>query len=501
MHVIIKNAGKGYYLTSLLGNLSACARCWDIKLMRQAAIFWFRQDLRLTDNPGLIAAARCGQVLPVYIFDNVSSVPLAIGSASKLYLHHSLASLDQALQHQLNFYLGEPSLIILQLLKQHKIVNVFWNRCYEPWYVAADELLVKQLRALKINYAIFNGAYLWDPTTISNASGSYYKVFAAYKRKVLAIAPSKPVLKPENLSLIKDVSNKTVLDDLLLLNSPQCWQHKIMHHWSYGESAAQQQLDKFINNALAGYKTARDYPAQQHTSKLSAHLHFGEISPQQIWAAVTNSLNCATVDGQHFLSELIWREFSCYLLTYFNRLPVDNLQNKFNTFPWRHDHCLLQAWQYGNTGYPLIDAGMRELWQTGYMHNRVRMIVASFLVKNLLLHWHYGRDWFWDCLIDADLANNSASWQWVAGCGVDAAPYFRIFNPISQGEKFDSQGEYTRKFVPELKNLADKYLFKPWAAPTTVLKVAGIILGDTYPYPIVDLAVSRQQALAAYKSL
>ena len=274
--------------------------------------------------------------------------------------------------------------------------------------------------------------------------------------------------------------------------------------WNIGEKAAHSKLDYFIEYKLDSYKTNRDVPKLSHTSMLSAHLHFGEISPIQVWEAVntTGKLNTKSdSDLEHFLSELIWREFSIYLLYHFENLHKDNFVKKFDNFPWQTNNKLLKAWQQGKTGYPIIDACMRELWQTGYMHNRVRMIVASFLVKNLNIHWHKGRDWFWDCLVDADLANNSASWQWVAGCGADAAPYFRIFNPITQGEKFDKDGEYTKKYLPELKHLPAKYLFKPWQAPDNILKAAKVNLGKDYPLPIVDLPTTREHALRAYEEL
>lgn len=272
--------------------------------------------------------------------------------------------------------------------------------------------------------------------------------------------------------------------------------------WHIGEKAASKKLSNFLEHGLLGYKEGRNQPASKHVSHLSPHLHFGEISPNQVWqeAQKTRSPRFAT-DLNHFLSELGWREFSYNLLFHVPNLPWKNFQKKFDSFPWQYNPKALKAWQRGQTGYPLVDAGMRELWQTGYMHNRVRMVAASFLVKNLLMHWHHGESWFWDCLVDADLANNSASWQWVAGSGADAAPYFRIFNPVTQGEKFDPDGIYTRALVPELGRLPSKYLFSPWKATDTVLKQAGVKLGVTYPKPIVDLAFSRERALDAYAML
>lgn len=471
-------------------------------MKQSTSIFWFKQDLRLSDNPGLMEASRLGTILPIYILDDLSPSPFKIGSASKVYLHHSLECLNKSLNNKLNLYAGNPKEIIFQLIKNYNIENVFFNRCYEPWQRSHDAVIEQMLSDLKINHAIFNGSYLWTPEEIKKADGSYYKVFGAYKKKVYFLEPRQSLPKPENLILIKDQNNKTTLNNLQLIPEHPWW-NKIKKHWTFGEKAAQNKLDIFLHNGLSGYKKGRDYPGGKQTSKLSVNLHFGEISPNQVWESINTigRFNASEEDVNHFLSEMIWREFSCYLLAHFKGLPSDNFQIKFNAFPWEHKDTLLKAWKIGNTGYPLIDAGMRELWQTGYMHNRVRMVVASFLIKNLMIHWHYGRDWFWDCLVDADLANNSASWQWVAGCGVDAAPYFRIFNPITQGEKFDSDGQYTRKFIPELKKLPSKYLFKPWEAPEKILKDAGIILGINYPKPIIDLKASREKALSAYQSL
>lgn len=471
-------------------------------MKQSCSLFWFRQDLRLLDNPGFLEASRLGKVLPIYILDDLSPSPFKIGSASRIYLHHALKALNASLHDSLNLYRGDPTKIILQLINKYKIQHIFWNRCYESSQVTHDEIIQTKLSALNLHYAVFTASYLWTPEEIKKEDGSYYKVFGAYKRKVHFLTPRKPLPAPKNLRLMKDDDNKTTLDDLGLLPKHP-WKNKIIEAGTFGEQAAQKKLSHFLDNGLAGYKKKRDYPGDNCTSKLSVNLHFGEISPHQVWDAVTTlgRVTAAEEDVDHFLSEMIWREFSCYLLVHFKGLPSDNFQAKFNAFPWRRQDKLLNAWKSGNTGYPIIDAGMRELWHTGYMHNRVRMVVASFLVKNLMIHWHHGRDWFWDCLIDADLANNSASWQWVAGCGADAAPYFRIFNPITQGEKFDKEGNYTRTFVPELKLLPDKYLFKPWQAPEKILREAGVILGKNYPKPIIDLKSSRESALSSYHSL
>lgn len=465
-----------------------------------ATIFWFRQDLRLSDNPGLIEAAKLGKIVPIYIWSHITDKQFKMGNASRVYLHHSLKSLDKSLKHTLNFYKGDPQKILKDLVKKHDIKNVFCSSCYEPWQVFKDAEIHKMLTSLHVNFRMFNGSYLWEPEKIKNTEGSYYKIFGAYKKKVYLFEPRKPFAKPKKLNLIRDSSNRITLKDLNLI-SDHTWERKIKNYWSFGENSAQKKLETFLNNGLLGYKKDRDYPGKENTSKLSVNLHFGEISPYQIWHKINKLSLVGKQDRVHFLSELIWREFSCYLMAYFKGLPSDNFQSKFDNFVWQYDTALLNAWKKGETGYPFVDAGMRELYETGYMHNRVRMVVASFLVKNLMIHWHSGRDWFWDCLVDADLANNSTNWQWVAGCGVDAAPYFRIFNPITQGEKFDPNGIYTRKFVPELRLLPDKYLFKPWTAPQKVLKASGVVLGKNYPKPIVDLLASRSRALEAYKNL
>ena len=335
---------------------------------------------------------------------------------------------------------------------------------------------------------------------ILKSDGTPYKVFTPYYRNGCLSAPSPrdPISKPDKLKLFFDTANKNSIDRAGLLPAVK-WYKQLEPHWNIGEKAAQKKLKKFTENSLYNYKKGRNFPALNSVSRLSPHLHFGEISPNQVWYAAKTNKDSDDLD--HFLSELGWREFSYSLLFHFPELPRKNFQSKFNQFPWLENQDVLERWQRGQTGYPLVDAGMRELWQTGYMHNRIRMIVGSFLVKNLLQHWHHGEKWFWDCLVDADLANNSAGWQWIAGCGADAAPYFRIFNPITQGQKFDPSGEYTRQFLPELKNLPVKYLFNPWETPINVLEEAGVRLGEDYPNPIVDIKFSRERALKAFQSL
>jgi deoxyribodipyrimidine photo-lyase len=472
-------------------------------MTKEISIVWFRQDLRLLDNPAIAEASNLGTILPIYILDDCAPNPFKIGEASKIWLHHSLNSLNASLNGKLNVYAGKTTEIFERLIDKYGVSKIFANACYEPWHINQESKVKDICRRKSIDYKLFNSSYLWAPNQILKNDGTYYKVFTAYKKKSYQSTPRKTVKNTTKINAIMDSENKISISDLDLIARNKKWPQKIIDSWNIGESAARNKLDIFIKNELSGYKNGRDYPIKNQTSFLSPHLHFGEISPAQIWEAVDGirHLHANDSDIEHFLSELIWREFSCYLLSHFKLLHKDNFNDKFNNFPWENNLKYLNAWQTGNTGFPIIDAGMRQLWQTGYMHNRARMVVASFLVKNLNIHWHKGRDWFWDCLVDADLANNSASWQWVAGCGVDAAPYFRIFNPITQGEKFDKNGDYTRSFVPELKNLPDKYLFKPWSAPEDILKSAGIVLGKNYPRPIVDLAASRNNALEAYKKL
>lgn len=465
------------------------------------SLFWFRQDLRLTDNPGLIAAAKEGLVLPIYIWDENL---LKIGKASQWWLHHSLKSLDKSLAHKLNIYKGCSEAIMLDLIEKNEVRSVYWNRCYDPTHIQRDAALKQTLKNRGIACKSFNASLLWEPWEVSKNDGGFYKVYTPfYKHGCLkGTQPRGPLPMPTNATYIKDEANTFTLDQLKLVDSIP-WHKEWPTLWNVGEQGAHEALDEFMENKLQGYKTQRDFPSKKHTSQLSPHLHFGEISPHQVWDKVQqHSLkNGLSNDVSHFLSELGWREFSYYLLYHVPTLAVKNFQKKFDQFPWKDNPQWLKAWQKGQTGYPIVDAGMRELWQTGYMHNRVRMIVASFLVKNLGMHWRHGAQWFWDCLVDADLANNSASWQWVAGSGADAAPYFRVFNPILQGEKFDGDGAYTRCFVPELAKLPQKYLFKPWQAPQHVLAQANVRLAENYPYPIVDIKESRDKALANYKNL
>lgn len=465
-------------------------------------IVWLRQDLRLADNPALAAASETGApLLPIYILDDESAGEWKMGAASRWWLHQSLASLNASLDGELCFLRGKADVLLPQIVRKVNASRIFWNRCYEPWRIARDRRIMMELRADGRTVTSLNGSLLFEPQSITKADGTPYKVYTPFYRKGCLSGdnhPRAPMEQPE-LGNLHGADIGGTLADLDLMSSIR-WYEEIAMKWSPGEPGAQQRLRAFIDKGIQNYRDGRDRPDRNFVSRLSPHLHFGEISPHQIWHAVKeldkNPDISAEVD--HFLSELGWREFSYYLLYHWPKLPRENLQKKFDRFPWRDDPEGLTRWQCGQTGYPIIDAGMRQLWRTGYMHNRVRMIVASFLVKNLLIHWHHGEDWFWDCLLDADLANNSASWQWVAGSGADAAPFFRIFNPVTQGQKFDPDGKYVRRYVPELEGLPARFIHNPWDAPASVLKTANVVPGETYPHPIVELKASRERALAAF---
>ncbi|MQG35340.1 MAG: deoxyribodipyrimidine photo-lyase [SAR202 cluster bacterium] len=464
--------------------------------MTSRAIHWFRQDLRLSDNPALFEACKTGHVLPVFIYDSTSLPKL--GSGSKWWLHHSLISLNQSLNGKLKVFAGDTITTLLEVIEESRSTKVFWNRAYSPDNWNLDAKLRQILTDRNIDYQIYNGSLLWEPSKILNQDNLPYRVFTPFYKKVCSSGPEPrlPVGLPD-LASIDQIETGVHVNELSL-SSANTVVDKLGTNWSIGETNANLNLTNFISQNLANYKTGRDFPALPNVSRLSPHLHFGEISPNQIWHRILALRSLMNGNSDKFLSELGWREFAHYLLWHFPHLPYESLQERFDEFPWSYDDTYLKQWQSGITGYPIVDAGMRELNQTGYMHNRLRMIVGSFLVKNLLIHWHAGRDWFWERLVDADIANNSAGWQWIAGCGADAAPYFRVFNPILQGKKFDPDGLYIKTYIPELKDVPLEYIFSPWEAPQSVLEKAGVVLGKEYPLPIVDLKTSRLKALEAF---
>ncbi|MBL8676533.1 MAG: deoxyribodipyrimidine photo-lyase [Alphaproteobacteria bacterium] len=462
-------------------------------------MIWFRKDLRICDNSALTQGVQFS-IIPLFIWDDED--PYKPGAASQWWLHKSLSSLQNSLSaYGLKLILrrGSPFKILEEIINSHNVSALYWNRCYEPYIIERDKK-IKDFFNSRIKCQSFNASLLAEPWTLKTQVGTPYQVFTPYWKALKALGGfPTPLPVPKNLKGYEKAILSDDLESWALHPLHPDWSHGLEKEWMPGEEGAQKNLSFFIDNILQTYKKNRDFPDLKATSKLSPHLHWGEISPQQIWSTLNSYLGEPNDDGWTFLSEIAWREFSYYLLYYFPKLPQKSLRKKFNQFPWNTDKNSLYKWQKGMTGYPIVDAGMRQLWHTGWMHNRVRMIAASFLVKDLLISWQDGASWFLDTLVDADLASNSASWQWVAGCGADAAPYFRIFNPVLQGQKFDPQGKYVRHWVPELSLLPDKYIHNPWNAPAHILKFAGIKLGNTYPFPLVDHAKARLHALEAFE--
>ena len=464
--------------------------------MRPApAIVWFRRDLRLSDNPALSAAAASGApLIALYVLDEPAMDAWRPGGASRWWLHQSLASLSRDLASrgvELVSRRGAADLALEGLIEQTGATAVYWNRLYEPWAVRRDGEIKTRLRERGLRVESFNASLLFEPATLGKA----YRVFTPFWRACLkAPAPATPLPTPERLVAVENVAGERLEDWRLLPTKPD-WAAGFRDIWRVGESAAWERLEQFAEASATDYGAARDAPAQEGVSRLSPHLHFGEISPRQVWHEIVSRVG---ERGAPFLRQLGWREFCHHLLFANPDLPERPLDRRFERFRWRCDAEGLDAWKKGRTGYPFVDAAMRQLWRTGYMHNRARMVAASFLVKHLLLPWREGEAWFWDTLVDADLANNACGWQWVAGCGADAAPYFRVFNPVSQGQKFDPEGAYVHRYIPELATLDAKFIHRPWEAPATVLRAAGVALGETYPRPIVDHAFARKRALDAY---
>jgi deoxyribodipyrimidine photo-lyase len=466
------------------------------------AIFWFRQDLRCRDHPALtLACQRHKWLIPLYIKELDPIVTL--GGAQKWWLHHSLLSLQKSLQQvHLDLYLraADPLELLKELIQQHAVEAVYWSRCYEPAHRDRDQVIKAELKAQGVEVISCNSALLHEPWEILNKSGEYFKVFTPYWRSAAAQVKERPLYEINLWPKAKPIASEFIGDWNLIPKNPN-WAVEFSHYWQPGESGALSRLEQFITSNLDGYKANRNIPSLSATSGLSPHLHFGEISPYLIWRSMQELLCCPStnrVSIETFLAELGWREFSYQLLYHVPKLPSEHFKKQFDAFPWQQDDMLLHCWQHGLTGYPIVDAGMRELWRTGFMHNRVRMIAASFLTKDLLIDWREGAAWFLDTLVDADLANNSASWQWVAGSGADAAPYYRVFNPVLQGEKFDPNGDYVRRWVPELASIAPPWIHHPWDAPKGGLNV---VLGKDYPLPIVDHAAARQVALRQYRNL
>lgn len=458
--------------------------------MTKKTIIWLRQDLRLSDNEAFNYAVKNGsEILFLYILDEKNE----IGAASKWFLHQALAAFAQDIKQKyradLLLKVGNSEEILEEIIAKYQINSIVWNRVYEPFFIKRDSKIKEKFKNQGLEVKSFNCSLLFEPSEIKNQSGSYFKVFTPFWKYCLKQICNlgDPCKIPKSVNLIE--INKTQnldLKNLNLLPTKPNWAKNWHEFYEISEQGAHKRAENFMQNKMFDYKNGRDFPAQDNTSILSPYLHFGLISPKQLYF---KSMAFAQNKGlDHFLSEVGWREFSYYLLYYFEDLPTKNFRPKFDKFSWLNDQKDLEKWQKGLTGFPLIDAGMRQLWQTGWMHNRVRMVVASFLTKNLLIDWRIGADWFFDCLVDADLAANSASWQWVAGSGADGAPYFRIFNPITQSQKFDPKGEYIKKWVPELANLSEKEIHQPKNR-------------ENYPKEMIDLKFSRNRALGVYREL
>jgi len=458
-------------------------------------LVWFRGDLRLADNPALDAAVASGRpILPLYVLDDESPGAWRLGGASRWWLHGSLAALADALHQrgaELLLRRGATEEVVPALMAETGAEEVHAGRMHEPWARRVEAALGERLH-------LHRTATLFDPESIRTGSGGTYAMYSPFARACRARGGvPEPIPAPSHIEgALLPRSDR--LESWELLPRHPDWAGGLRETWRPGEEAAQARLQKFVAGAIGEYKTGRNLPGQPGTSMISAHLHWGEFSPRQVWHAVEAA--SGGEGGQSYLGEILWREFAAYLLWHNPDMPDQPLRPAFAALPFRRSAPELRAWQRGQTGFPIVDAGMRQLWHTGWMHNRVRMIAASFLVKHLLIDWREGERWFWDTLVDADLANNAASWQWVAGSGIDSQPFFRIFNPVTQGQTWDPAGDYVRRWVPELARLPDRSLHAPWTAPADVLEQAGVALGRTYPRPIVDLAASRKRALDAYRS-
>ncbi len=462
-------------------------------------LLWFRQDLRLTDNPALLKASELDEIIPVFILDETDRT---LGGASKWWLHHSLSALTADLGG-LVLLRGDPQQLIPELAKKTKSEAIFWNRSYEPHSVERDTALKSLLKENGLLAESFSGSVVREPWETKTGSGGPYKVYTPFWKANLSAGIPDPVSNAGfNIGHLEGIGEN--LEDWALRPSNPNWATGWEELWQPGEAGAKQQLDDFLQSGIANYGELRNRPDLPNVSRLSPHIHFGEISPRQICARaqfVADENPSLAPDINKFIAEIGWRDFANHLLFHFPQIPVRNWKPAFDAYPWREDESQLIAWQKGQTGYPMVDAGMRELWNTGYMHNRIRMLVGSFLVKHLQLHWKHGEEWFWDTLLDADLANNTSSWQWISGSGADAAPYFRIFNPITQGPKFDPNGEYVRKWCPELKDLPTEFIHAPHLAPEFALQRANVKLGETYPLPIVDHKFARERALKGYEAV
>jgi deoxyribodipyrimidine photo-lyase len=464
-----------------------------------AVIVWLRRDLRLSDNAALTAAAEMGlPVIPVFIWAPSEEAPWQPGAVSQWWLHQSLQSLSESFRSEdskLIIRSGRSLDQLLEIVKKTNATHVFWNRLYDPKTKERDESVKTELKKRGIEAKSFNSSLLYEPWTIETGQKKPFQVFTPYSRKCLVEAPSTPISKPKKIQAPKQWPPSESIDSLELLPAKIRWDKKIATHWTPGEAQASKHLSAFLKSAVENYSEGRDTPSVLGTSRLSPYLHFGEIGPRQVWQKTTEAQkaikgSAGKASSQKFLMEIIWREFAHHVLFHFPFTADEPLRGDFKKFPWKHHTKSYRAWCQGETGYPIVDAGMRQLWETGWMHNRVRMIVASLLTKHLLMSWKDGAQWFWDTLVDADLAANSLGWQWAGGCGADAAPYFRIFNPVLQGEKFDPEGLYVKHWVPELKSVPSSHIHRPWEWSAQKI---------SYPKPVIELGEGRDRALTAFK--
>ena len=469
----------------------------------KTGIHWFRLDLRLNDNPALDQLSKeVDTVIPIYIYDET----IDIGQASKCWLEKSLEKLNAELNKfnsRLYVFRGNPKKIINKIIDSKKISSFTWNTLYDKYSIKRD----KEIKSFLINKSItcttLNGYLLSEPWDIKNKSGSFFKVFTPFWKTNLEILLSHrlKLSSSKNYNFYNKAMNFNLKNHELKLNVPKKkWMKKILFHWNIGEEAAKSKLKNFINKKLYNYGFGRDRPDTEFTSKISPHLHFGEISPKRIFFEVMES-KIDDDNKKKYLSEIGWRDFSYNLLFNYPEMTELPIQTKFIKFPWLKNKNSLNVWQLGKTGVPIVDAGMKELYEIGWMHNRVRMIVGSFLTKNLLMHWKEGERWFFETLVDADIGSNAAGWQWICGSGADASPYFRIFNPILQGKKFDPKGQYVKKFLPSLDKIPEKFIHCPWEMTVEEQEKYNFILGRDYPKPIVDLSDTRKTALAAFKKI
>lgn len=434
----------------------------------EMGIFWHRRDLRPAP----------ANLIPLYIPDLE-----LLGAASQWWLTHALEDLKKTSKQPLVIRTGKPLDVLLKIAKKTNAKEIYWNAIWEAPFYTRDLKIKKALEKEGLSVHIFNDNYLIDPTELLVEEERPYRVFTPFYKTAL-----KEIRSPANFP--RHATYKGRLPSSVLKETKEKWMKKLEHSWIPTRAEGLRLLRKFVSHKAAHYAKERDFPSHESTSHLSPYLHFGQISIHEVWSSAKKSAA--------YRRQLLWREFASYFLFHFPRIVKENWNHSFDRFPWSYNRSALKKWQKGKTGYPIVDAGMRQLWETGWMHNRLRLIVASFLTKDLLIDWKQGEKWFWDTLVDADKGNNVLGWQWVAGCGPDAAPYFRIFNPLLQGEKFDPKGEYVRRFVPELKNMPNKWIHRPWEAPPEVLKEAGVVLGRTYPRPLIQHEEARKRALKAF---